>query len=88
MYFRRENAARDWNGSGCEKPGFTRAEQCAKVDDRRRSAEHLAIGFSAAAGTLLVGSVVTLLLSPSSKRSSVSLDATPHGVFLGVQTSL
>jgi len=88
MYFRRESAAKDWNGPGCEKPGFTRSEQCAKVDDRRRSAEHLSIGFAAAGGALLVGGVVTWLLAPASEQPSVAIDTTANSVMLGVRTAL
>lgn len=88
MFVRRQNAAQDWNGPGCEKPGATRAQQCAKVDDRRRNAEHLSIGFAAAGGALLVGSVVTLLLAPSSKHTNLSLDTTSHSVMLGLSTTL
>jgi hypothetical protein len=88
MYAKREARARDWNGPGCEKPGATRAEQCGAIDDRRRSAEHLSIGFAAASGALLVGSVVSLLLVPSSGRAAVSLATTPHSVMLGLTTAL
>jgi len=58
---KRENAAQDWNSSGCEQPGQTRIEQCQDVDDRRQKFEHLAIGFYAAGGALLTGSVIALL---------------------------
>lgn len=88
MYLRREEAAREWNGPDCEKPGASRAEQCAKVDDRRRSAEHLSIGFGAASGALLVGGVVTWLLAPSSRRASVSLETTTQGALLGLRGTL
>ena len=88
MLSRREEAARDWNGPDCEKPGSTRAEQCAKIDDRRRGAEHLSIGFAAGGGALLVGGLVTWLFAPSSKHASVSVDTTPHGVLLGLRTTL
>jgi len=88
MYFRREAAARDWNGPGCEKPGSTRAEQCDAVDDRRRAAERLAIGFGATGGALLLGGVVTLLLTPPQPRTSAWVDTTPHSVVLGVHTTL
>lgn len=83
MYLRREDAARDWNGPDCEQPGATRQEQCGAVDDRRRSSEHLAIGFAAGGGALLVGSLVSLLLAPSSRsRSKVAFEAAPHSVML------
>ncbi|HYQ44758.1 MAG TPA: hypothetical protein VER11_22390 [Polyangiaceae bacterium] len=58
---KRENAAQDWNGSSCEQPGQTRIQQCQDVDDRRQKYEHLAIGFYAAGGALLTGSVIALI---------------------------
>ena len=61
----REQAASEWNGSSCEAPGATRAEQCASVDDRRARAEHLAVGFYIGGGALLAGSLVTFLLAPA-----------------------
>lgn len=87
MYLRREDAARDWNGPDCERPGMTRAQQCAAVDDRRRSAEHLSLGFAVSGGALLLGSVVTLLLAPSS-RSNVTVEASPRDFTLRVRTTL
>jgi len=68
---KRENAAQDWNGSGCEQPGQTRIQQCQTVDDRRQKYEHLAIGFYAAGGALLTGSVIALIAgrpAPSSTQ--------------------
>jgi len=68
---KRENAAQDWNGSGCEQPGQTRIQQCQAVDDRRQKYEHLAIGFYAAGGALLTGSVIALIAgrpAPSSTQ--------------------
>jgi hypothetical protein len=59
---KRENAAQDWNSSSCEQPGLTRIEQCQEVDDRRQKFEHLAIGFYAAGGALLTGSVIALVV--------------------------
>jgi hypothetical protein len=64
MYVKRENAASDWNGSACERPGATRAAQCQSVDDRRERAENLAIGFGAAGGALLIGGAISALLAP------------------------
>jgi hypothetical protein len=61
----RERAAREWNGSQCEQPGTPRGEQCADVDARRKTAEHVAIGLYAGGGALIVASVVTLLVAPS-----------------------
>jgi tetratricopeptide (TPR) repeat protein len=89
MYLRREDAARAWNGPDCEQPGATRQEQCGGVDDRRRSSEHLAIGFAAGGGALLVGSLVSLLLAPSSpSRTNLALDAGPGSVTLRLGTDL
>jgi hypothetical protein len=88
MYLRREDAANEWNGSGCERPGMTRIEQCREVDDRRKSAEHLAIGFTATGGALLVGSIVSLLLSPATSHANVALDAGPNNVVLRLRTTL
>lgn len=79
-YAKREDAAKEWNGSGCEQPGSTRSEQCGDVDERRQRLEYLAIGLGAASGALLIGSVVTLLLAPPSKSQSqpqVGLVAAP-----------
>ncbi len=88
LFLKREDAAKEWNGPGCEKAGATRAAQCAKVDERRRDAEHSSIGFAAAGGALLVGGVVTWLLAPSSKRTSVSVETTSHAVVFGLRTPL
>jgi len=88
FYLRRENQARDWNGPSCEKPGATREQQCADVDQRRRNAERLSMGFAAAGGTLLIGSLVTLFLVPSPKQPSIALDTTPSSVVLRLGTTL
>jgi hypothetical protein len=89
MYLRREDAARDWNGADCERPGSTRSQQCGHVDARRREAESTAIGFLAASGALLLGSVVTLVLAPSSpSKPSVSLFGAPGNVMLRLRTTL
>ncbi len=86
MYMRREDAARDWNGPGCEHPGMSRAQQCEAIDDRRRRAEYAAVGFAAAGGAMLLGSVVSLVLAPSPSRPSVTLDAGTRDVLLRVST--
>jgi hypothetical protein len=68
---KRENAANDWNSGSCEQPGQTRIQQCQDVDDRRQKYEHLAIGFYAAGGALLTGSVIALIAgrpAPSSTQ--------------------
>ena len=61
FHVKREHAARDWNGPNCENPGQTRIGQCQTVDARRQSSERLAIGFYAASGALLTGSLVALV---------------------------
>jgi hypothetical protein len=89
-YVERENAAQEWNGAGCEQPGSTRAQQCGDVDERRQRAEMLAIGFGAAGGALLVGSVVTLLLAPAKtkQRPQLGFFAAPGQVQLTLGSSL
>jgi len=89
MYIRREDAAREWNGPTCEHPGLSRAEQCAEVDDRRRRAEVLSVGFAAAGGALLIGSAVSLWLTPSSRApAKVSIGAAPGNMMLQVAGAL
>ncbi|HEX2875574.1 MAG TPA: hypothetical protein VHP33_30185 [Polyangiaceae bacterium] len=88
MYLRREDAAREWNGQGCEHPGLTRMQQCGSVDERRQKAERFSIGFAAAGGALLVGSVVSLVLAPASRRADVALNADLDSVTLRLRTSL
>lgn len=89
MYLRREDAARDWNSPQCERAGMTRVEQCGAIDDRRQSAEYLSIGFAATGGALLIGSVVSLLLAPSSPaKTNVAVDAAPGNVMFRLKTSL
>jgi hypothetical protein len=63
---RREQAASKWNSPSCEHPGATRWQQCASVDDDRRRAQTLAIGFSGAGGALLVGGAITYFLTRGS----------------------
>lgn len=89
-YLKRENAAEEWNGSGCEQPGSTRAEQCGDVDDRRKRAEALTIGFGAAGGALLIGSVVTLLLAPAKAKTAphVAVLAAPGELGIMLRSSL
>jgi hypothetical protein len=89
MYFKREAAAEEWNGSSCELPGRTRLEQCGAVDDRRQRAENMAIGFSAAGGALLLGSALSFWLAPSSSQPpSVALDAGAGNVMLHLRGRL
>ncbi len=88
-YLRREDAARDWNGTGCEHPGMTREQQCGDVDTRRQRAESLAIGFAAGSGAMLLGGIVTLLLAPSSpSKASVAVDAGPGNMMLRLRATL
>jgi hypothetical protein len=83
LYLKREDAAKQWNGASCELPGMTRQQQCSAVDDRRQRAENLAIGFGVAGGALLVGSAVSLLLAPASKKTpTLALDAGPQSLML------
>ncbi|MDF3068998.1 MAG: Tetratricopeptide repeat protein [Polyangiaceae bacterium] len=89
MFARREDAARDWNGPGCEQPGSTRRAQCGEVDARRRNAEHLGVGFAAGGGALLVGGLLTWLLTPATTtRTNVDVDTSPQGVMVRLRTAL
>lgn len=67
VYFnvRREALADEWNGKECERPGATRLQQCGDVDERRKLAERMALGFYGAGGLLLVGSLGTWLFHGS-----------------------
>jgi hypothetical protein len=58
---KRESDAQEWNSASCEHAGQTRIEQCQAVDDSRERNQHLAIGFYAAGGALLTGSVIALI---------------------------
>jgi hypothetical protein len=75
FYLQREDAAKEWNGPDCERPGRSRAEQCGDIDDRRATAETLSIALGAGGGALIIGSVVTLLLAPSSAAPRPELGA-------------
>ncbi len=68
---KREHAAQDWNSSSCEQPGQTRIEQCQSVDENRQKYEHLAIGFYAAGGALLTGSLIALVVGRPAASSSL-----------------
>jgi hypothetical protein len=61
FHVKREDAAYDWNSPSCEHEGRTRVQQCHEVDERRSSNERLAIGFYAAGGALLTGSLIALV---------------------------
>ena len=67
---KRESAAQDWNSGSCEQPGQTRIQQCQTVDERRQKYEHLAIGFYAAGGALLTGSVIALVVGRPAASST------------------
>ena len=69
---KREHSAQDWNSSSCEQPGQTRLQQCQAVDDQRQKYEHLAIGFYAAGGALLTGSVIALVAGRPAASPSLS----------------
>lgn len=88
MMVKREDAAKEWNGSSCERPGMTRLQQCGAVDERRQRSENLALGFGAAGGALLVGSALSLLLAPSPRQTSVALDAGPQTLMLRLGAKL
>ena len=68
FHLRRESAAREWNGPGCEHPGASRLEQCGDVDSRIRLDERVAIGAYAAGGVLLSASVVSLLVGGGEEK--------------------
>ena len=69
FHVKREHAARDWNGPSCENPGQTRIEQCKSVDSDRQTDERLAIGFYAAGGALLTGSIISLIAGRPSEAA-------------------
>lgn len=63
FHVQREDAAREWNGPGCEAPGpETRLEQCGELDEDIRRDGRIAVISYAAAGVLLTTSVVTWFL--------------------------
>jgi hypothetical protein len=76
FHVRREKAAREWNGATCEQPGGTRGTLCEEVNDRRASAEQLAVGLYAGGGALLIGSLVALLVAPGAEAASAKERAT------------
>ena len=73
FHLARERDAHTWNGPSCENPGQTRLEQCESVDSRRQSAERLAIGFYAAGGALLTGSLIALVAGRAAPTERVGL---------------
>ena len=85
FHIKRENAAHDWNSPKCEQSGQTRGQQCHEVDDRRSSNERLAIGFYAAGGALLTGSLIALVTgrppaSPSLRAGLLGCSVAGAGV--------
>ena len=82
---KRERAAHEWNGPNCENPGLTRQQQCQAVDSRIESDERLAVGFYAAGGALLAGSVISLLAgrpapAPTERASALGCQVVGTGV--------
>ncbi|MES1173064.1 MAG: hypothetical protein ABUL62_01955 [Myxococcales bacterium] len=61
FHIKREQAAHEWNGPNCETPGLTRLQSCQHLDSRRQTDERFAIGFYAAGGALLTGSLIALV---------------------------
>jgi len=83
----RENRAQEWNGVSCEQSDLgSRAQQCATVDDRRRSAQTIAIIGYATGGALLTASVVSYLLGsdrgyeaePPDRGPALACGLSPH----------
>lgn len=69
FHVKREQAAHEWNGATCEVPGQTRLQSCQNVDSRRQTDERLAIGFYAAGGALLTGSLISLIAGRPSETT-------------------
>jgi hypothetical protein len=89
FYLKREAQARAWNSSACERPGSTREQQCAAVDDRRQRDEHWAVGLAASSGALLLGGLVSLLITPPRRQPPVvALVVSPRQLGLSVSSSL
>jgi len=72
----RESDARAWNSASCEQAGQTRIQQCQGVDDSRERNQHLALGFYAAGGALLTGSLIALIAGRTTS-------STAHAGWLG-----
>ena len=82
FHIKREQAAHQWNGSACEAQGQTRLQTCQSVDSRRQTDERLAIGFYAAGGALLTGSIIALVAGRPSEAPPTQtglLGCTPSG---------
>jgi hypothetical protein len=69
FHIKREQAANEWNGPSCENVGLTRLQSCQSVDSRRQNDERLAIGFYAAGGALLTGSLISLIAGVPSEAA-------------------
>jgi len=79
---KREQSAHTWNGPSCEQPGATRLAQCSNVNDRINLDERLAVGFYAAGGALIAGSVISLIVGrplPEPKERAGALGCVPTG---------
>jgi hypothetical protein len=60
FHLKREDAASEWNGPGCEQPGgSTRSEQCGDLEDEIRRDGRIAVASYAAAGVFFTAAVVT-----------------------------
>jgi hypothetical protein len=88
FHVRRQDAASEWNSTACEEPGSTRGQQCADVDDRRKRDQNIAIGLYAASGALLLSSIITLVVAPSSRAESAAARALPCVPGLGTLGAL
>lgn len=85
FHVEREQAAHEWNGPECEKPGATRGAQCQSVNSRIQRDERFAIGFYAGGGALLAGSLISLLVvhpsaAPSERASALGCSVLGTGV--------
>ncbi|MEP7051039.1 MAG: hypothetical protein ABJB12_11830 [Pseudomonadota bacterium] len=62
---KRERAAHEWNGPGCETAGLSRLDQCAAVSHRVQTDERLSVAFYAGGGALLTAGVIALFAGGS-----------------------
>jgi hypothetical protein len=91
VYFhtQRERSAKKWNSAICERPGATRAEQCADVQRRISQDQWLAVGLYTGGGVLLTLGVLTFLgnqgLEHEPGTVSVACDAVASLALGGVQ---
>lgn len=69
-HLRREERAREWNGSECERQGAgTRSAQCGDVDRERARAQKYATILYASGGGLALLGLVTIGLAPSEEHA-------------------